>query len=103
MKPIYTTFGQSLSDIAIQEYGCIEGCMALIIDNDFIGNLDVVFEPNTRLNIREEKIEFTDENVAIMQIMVLEKIGKIVGGLPTNMIINMDYVEVDYVEVDYVF
>lgn len=102
MKSIHTTLGQSLSDVAVQEYGAYEGVFALLIDNEAIGDLSDVLGPGTPLNIREEKLKLNNENITIKQMMDLEQIGKIIGGLPTRTTLNLYYVEIDYVDIDYV-
>lgn len=102
MKQIQTTLGQSLLDIAIQEYGAVEGVFALVIDNDYIGDLSDVLAPGTPLDIREESLKLNKDNLTIKQMMELEKIGKIISSLPTRTTLNLYYVEIDYVDIDYV-
>lgn len=102
MKSIHTTLGQSLADVAVQEYGAVEGVFALLIDNEVIGDLSDVLEPGTALNIRNEKMKLNNDNLTIKQMMDLEQIGRIIGGLPTHAGLNLYYVEIDYVEIEYV-
>lgn len=100
MKRIETTLGQSLSDIATQEYGGVEGVFALLIDNEEVGDISDVLAPGTVIKIRPVP-KLNDENVTIRQMMELENIGRVIGGLPTRFTINQYYVEIDYVEIDY--
>lgn len=102
MKEIVTVMGQSLADIALQEYGAVEGTMALLIDNEFIGDASYVFEEKTVVNIREEKLALNADSETIRRMMVEENVGRIIGGLDPRVIDNKDYLEDDYVDVNYV-
>lgn len=55
--------GQTLCDIAIQEYGCIEGLLLLIEDNNY-GNIGIPVS-GLKVDIRPVVPVLTDENVAI--------------------------------------
>lgn len=52
MKVVEIKYGQSLFDIAIQEYGSVEGVFWLVEDNNLSGIVDNVYEGDT-LNVRE--------------------------------------------------
>lgn len=101
MKISSTTYGQSVADIAIQEYGAIEGVFALMIDNE-IKDLSEVIEPRSELIIREQLI-LNSQNLTVLEMMKLEGVGKVIGNASNSLIRQgVEYVDDDYVEVDYV-
>jgi hypothetical protein len=101
MSEILTTYGQSVADIAIQEYGAIEGVFALMIDND-VEDLSEVFEPSKPLEIRE-KLILNNQNLTIVEMMKLENVGRVIGNANySSMGSKSPYVDEDYVEVDYI-
>ncbi len=101
MKRSSTTYGQSVADLAIQEYGAIEGVFAIMIDNE-IKDLSEVFEPSLELDIREQLI-LNNQNLNILEMMQLEGVGRVIGNVEnSDLKQNAIYVDEDYVDVDYI-
>jgi phage tail protein X len=63
MTTITVINGQTLSDIAIQYYGCIEGIIQLIQDNPNIGAFEQILKPGTKLQIQDNVPVFNTQNV----------------------------------------
>lgn len=63
MKQIKAASGQTLIDIAIQEYGCYDGVFILMEDNNVGLGADVL--PGATLVIRDEVPELTEDNVLV--------------------------------------
>lgn len=69
MKFKYITVGQgqSLMDICIQEYGCVEGLSTLCKDNkDQLTSVTQIITAGMRLKIRTEVPKFNESNQAIV-------------------------------------
>lgn len=51
--------GQSLEDIALQEYGTIDGVREVVMDNEgvFVDGFSTRLQPGTQLTVREEPID----------------------------------------------
>lgn len=51
--------GQCLEDIAIQEYGTIDGVREIVLDNDavFVDGFSTRLRPGTRLMVRDEPLD----------------------------------------------
>lgn len=64
MATITVSDGQTLIDIAIQQYGCYEGVFDLIKDNEGLG-LSSQLVAGQVLNIKDEVPTYNDNNVAI--------------------------------------
>ncbi|MBI1228222.1 MAG: LysM peptidoglycan-binding domain-containing protein [Bacteroidetes bacterium] len=60
MKTIKVKSGQSTEDIALQEYGAIEGVIYLLMDNN-LSPSDSLY-PGQELQIRDEVPELTESN-----------------------------------------
>lgn len=64
-KEITLTSRQSLSDIAVQEYGALEALPLLVQDNVTLAGLNAVVAPGTILKIRKTFSKINQDNVAI--------------------------------------
>lgn len=65
-KTIKLSVGQSLINLAVQEYGCYEGLFLLVEDNQaVISNIAQVLPAGTPINIRVPVPELTDTNRVI--------------------------------------
>lgn len=65
-KTIKTGIGQSLINIAVQEYGCYEGVFLLLDDNPtIVSSLSHVFAPGTSVVIQNPVPQLTDNNVMV--------------------------------------
>lgn len=98
MKTILVREGQTLADIAIQEYGCIEGLMLLVDDNNLSMDSDVY--KDQPLEIRELP-ELTADNKKVVQNLI--ELNKV----PNSQIIveqpeTAHYVTDGYVQTGYV-
>ena len=66
MKEIKTVFGQTLYDLAIQEYGHLDGFFLLLEDNEgIINDLSETPPAGTRVLIRLQVPELSENNRAI--------------------------------------
>lgn len=64
MKQIPLLFGQTLIDLAIQEYGHYDGLFTILEDNsDVISDFSEVPSPGTMINIRLNKPKFSDDSL----------------------------------------
>jgi hypothetical protein len=63
MKLINAAQGQTIIDLAIQEYGCIEAVVLLMVDNDF--SATQTFEAGEQIKIRNEVTDLNGINKAI--------------------------------------
>lgn len=93
-KTIKTGIGQSLINIALQEYGCYEGFALVIEDNPaLVSGIDHVFAPNTELIIQTPVPELTSNNVQIAAELARRSV-KISGNYtPTDVSINTSVFE----------
>lgn len=100
MKEIRTVWGQTLYDLAIQEYGHTDGIFLLLEDNPGVVNdFADVPEPGTKVLIRDVP-ELSDNNRAIAA--EFARRGKlVVSGLAATVLPEM-YVESGYWVHDYV-
>lgn len=74
IKQITVQGGQSLIDIAMQQYGCYEGVMLLLQDNaDRLTAIDNVPDPGMQLNIRTEVPKLNNANKGIAQAFALQR------------------------------
>lgn len=65
MKSITAQSGQTIEDIALQEYGCVEG-VVLLLDDNGLGQDDDVFTGQV-LQVRDTVPVLTDNNVAVTE------------------------------------
>lgn len=97
MKTIKVQSGQTFFDIALQEYGCVEGELFILEDNNLSSDSDAY--TGQELQIRE-LVDITKENKKIQQALTEIKVQ------PNSQIRNerplVIYVETDYVQADYV-
>lgn len=56
MSKVNVADGQTLWDIALQEYGSVEGVFILMAENPFVGNINQELEPGIQLNVKSEPI-----------------------------------------------
>lgn len=94
-KTIYTISGQTLVDIAIQEYGQYEGVFTLANDNDEITCVDQVFVPRTKLRVR-----IGEGNITSKEFELNNK--SINSGFTPPEAESMDYIDDDYFDEDYI-
>ena len=96
MKLIKVRFGQTIEDIAIQEYGSLSGVRFLLEDNPSI-SLDTLLFPGQELSIRI--VELTDSEVQMVNYLKQNKlnpVGGFVGEKPEISYVDEDYVEEGY-------
>jgi hypothetical protein len=70
LKAIIVRYGQSTSDIALENYGCFEGANQLMLDNPGILSADQILQPGTMLYVQNPVPVFTDSNTQIVQTLV---------------------------------
>ena len=58
--------GQSILDLSIQEYGCVEGLFVLIDDNSFIADFTQYIAHGTDFKIQTVVPKLTDTNVSVV-------------------------------------
>jgi hypothetical protein len=63
MKEIVATYGQTIYDIAILEYGCYEGIFILMEDNQL--DLTSILTPGHKLKIRTEIPRLNETNLSV--------------------------------------
>lgn len=102
MKTIMVINGQTLSDIAIQYYGCIESIFQLAADNPFISAFEQILKPGTKLQIQDVVPVFNKQNVALAAQFALKKYEvstgattAIPGGAPSILADNGDPILAD--------
>src|SRR5215469_10964864 len=106
-KQINVLDRQSIDDIAIQEYGCVEGKWNLLADNsDRLQSVNDVPAPGMVLNIESPVPYITSQNQAIAATFAAKKL-KVVSGasLPTPSIPlpQQNYInEIGYVDGGYI-
>ena len=66
MRVVVATQGQTIYDIAIQEYGCYEGVFQIMKDNEGFG-LSTELVAGQSVNIQDTVPELTVDNQAIAQ------------------------------------
>lgn len=99
MKIITATYGQTLMDIAVQEYGCYEGVTLLMQDNDLALTANLV--AGQELLIRDAVPELTATNQAVAQYNRLNGIS-VNSGNDAASSSNNGYVTEGYVTDGYV-
>ncbi len=99
MATINTTEGQTLTDIALQEYGCVEGIFILMEDNPML-NMDGKLITGQAVQIREAIPELTINNKAIATELKASsrKINTGTGATQESITLEDDIVELDVVE-----
>lgn len=98
-KEVTVLTGQTLYDIAVQEYGHTEGLFLLLEDNDgVIDDLGETPEAGTNLLVRLEVPELSDDNRAIAAEFARRE-QKVVSGdavIGDNAPVVIDYVQPGY-------
>ena len=105
MKEIKTVFGQTLYDLAIQEYGHLDGFFLLLEDNEgIINDLSETPPAGTRVLIRLQVPELSANNRAIAAELarrgklVVSGVSEAVSPTPSiPMYVNPEYWQNDYV------
>jgi hypothetical protein len=88
-KPIKTISGQSLIDVALQEYGAYEGVFIILKDNPNLENtMGVNLVPGTSINIRQEVPELNVNNKSIAQQFATDLVEVATGDIK-NYLINL--------------
>lgn len=99
MKTITASQGQTLEDIAVQQYGCLQGCLLIMQDNGL--GLDDDIHTGQMLLIRDEVPQLTPENVEIARIMSEKAISPnsgIITAPPAGGYIEAGYFEEGYIK-----
>jgi hypothetical protein len=74
-KTIKSSLGQSLINIAVQEYGCYEGLFDLIEDNESkLVNIAQVLQSGVELLIRVPVPEYTANNRVVAEALARDKV-----------------------------
>lgn len=100
MKTVTVTYGQTLSDVALQEYGCSEGIVLLAQDNDL--SLTAKVEAGQPLQIRDVVPELTPTNIAVAQYFRINGIKPNSSSNDSAASNNNGYVTQGYVNEGYV-
>lgn len=102
MKEVILLTGQTVYDLAVQEYGHTDGVFLLLEDNpELIGEWGDVPQAGTKVLVRLEIPELSDDNKAIVAEFA-RKEQKVVSGIESNHNVDDDmYVEDDYWEDNY--
>lgn len=87
MRAITVTYGQTLIDIALQEYGCYEAVTLLMEDNQL--GLGELLEPGTSILIRDVIPDITGTNLLILA--QYKKAGIVKKGKPQGRKINSGF------------
>lgn len=95
MKVIKVGFGQTIEDLAIQEFGSISGIRFLLEDNSI--SLDDNLYPGQLINIRSTEI--TDQESQTVNFLKQNNIRPTAGFVGEKP--ELSYVEDDYVEEGY--
>ncbi len=97
MKTIFTNPNQTLTDIALQEYGCVEGIFILMEDNPML-NMDGKLITGQAVQIREAVPELTTNNKAIATELKASsrKINTGTGATQDNTYVDDTYMINDY-------
>ena len=98
MKVVTLIEGQTIVDIAIQEYGCYEGVLTLLEDNPDISLEDELFA-GYEIMVQSE-VEVINETNKQFQAQLAIKKGKVVTGIIGTEDFTR-YVETDYWPDDY--
>lgn len=103
-KQIMVADRQSLTDIAMQEYGCYEALFILLEDNaDRLFAVDEVLIEGMKLNIRADVPDINPFNKAIVSEYIRSEHKVVSHGIGTPHVINIvaDYVTTDYMDTTY--
>ncbi len=101
-KEVILLTGQTIYDLAVQEYGHTDGVFLLLEDNpELIGEWGDVPQAGTKVLVRLEVPELSDDNRAIAAEFARRE-QKVVSGFQTNHNAENDlYVDIDYWEENY--
>jgi hypothetical protein len=79
MKVLIVLEGQTIVDVAVQEYGCYEGVLNILEDNTFLA-LEDGFYAGLEIYIRDE-VEAINEKNKQYQAQLVIKHGQVVTGI----------------------
>ena len=96
-KQVIIQEGQTMLDIALQEYGCYEGLFLLLQDNNVAMGEDI--NTGDALTIREVVPQLTDSNLVNMQVYRRNNVSVNTGTDATG---GNGYVDEGYVDEEYV-
>lgn len=99
-KQISAVDRQSLTDIAMQEYGCYEAVFTVLEDNaDRLFAMDDVLIEGMKLNIRTDKpiLNTTNKIIAEQYVLKDHKVLSHAIGMPHIVSVVSDYVTTDYI------
>lgn len=91
--------GQTIYDIALQQYGCFEGVFLILEDNPTI-NLNTVLQPNTEIKIKDILPELNANNKRIVQVYNQQNVqpnSSYIVAANGNGYVNEGYVNDNYV------
>lgn len=101
MKVVKLAYGQTLYDLAVQEYGHTDGFFVILEDNPgIVQDLADVPAPGTEVMIRDVPV-INDDNRSIAA-EIKRKERRVVSGSTATPIAGDGYWEEDYSEQDYV-
>ena len=90
--------GQTIFDIALQQYGCFEGVFLIMELNPTI-NLNTVLQPNTEIKIKDILPELNADNKRVVQLYTQNNVkpnsSYVIDN--TNNYVNEGYVNNNYV------
>ena len=98
MRSVSVFEGQTIYDIAIQEYGCFEAVFLLLEDNVGL-TLDTELINKQQLNIRNEVPELTETNKQIVEIFKQKNIKPNSGYQPD--LTQGDFELEDFEQIDF--
>lgn len=93
MKTVIVNSGQTLEDISLQEYGCIDGVVTLLQDNGL--GMDDDLYPGQPVLIRQPVPQFTDNNRDVAEYIAAN------GNSPNAGVTSSSAPYTGYVEIDY--
>lgn len=97
MKAVTVKYGQTVEDLALLHYGCLEGVIRIMADNDI--SVDGLLYAGQQILIEDPTPEITDNNLALLADIRYEAVDPVTGvaGSPPE----KDYVDDNYVDEDY--
>lgn len=90
--------GQTIFDIALQQYGCFEGVFLIMEDNPTI-NLNTVLQPETEIKIKDILPELNADNKRVVQLYTQNNVKPNSSYVIDN---TNNYVDEGYVNNNYV-
>jgi hypothetical protein len=99
MMNVIVTAGQTIQDIALQEYGALEAAIYILMDNNL--GIDEALYGGQVINIRDQVPVLTENNKAIQRSLSASGVKPNRGTTPAP-IPETNYFESGYIQSDYI-